>query len=252
MKKRRRWVSAAARRLVEASSGCTSVDQAVAQVAKRLLDGIQCPPTDLQAVAQRLSVVRFRPEQLPVAGELRCLNGQLEIVYAAGMPRGRRRFTIAHELGHAFFEQTGPGFPRSGGELEDICDLIAAELLMPRWLIPQVLGSPPGLEGLLDVISAFDVSRQAAAYRCCELAGLHAFEVDRLGKLSFTTGLVRDAGLGFSEAIESVLAGNPIDVEVHLDTSRFMTAGGRWRLQGKAIGKGDRAFFAMWPARRSR
>ena len=142
--KKRRWTSAAARRIVTESRSATTVEEAVYVVASRLLEGVPCPPTDLDVLKERVNVTAVEPmARFPMSGELRKGANGLVIVYSSSLSPGRRRFTIAHELGHAVFEGTGPNCPRFGRELEEICNLLAAEFLMPRELFVARAGKRP-------------------------------------------------------------------------------------------------------------
>ena len=57
---RREWTSAAARRIKE-HTRVTDVDHAIDRIALRLLDGVDCPPTDLDALLDRLMSTESRP-----------------------------------------------------------------------------------------------------------------------------------------------------------------------------------------------
>src|SRR6266436_7418175 len=115
--KQRHWKSAAARRIAELAGNPPNLEEAVTIIADRLLEGISCPPTDLEALKTRLNVKEFESVTgLPIAGELRRDGDTFKIVYATSLSRGRRRFTIAHELSHAVFETTGAKCPRFGRE----------------------------------------------------------------------------------------------------------------------------------------
>lgn len=71
-RKQRRWNSAAARRIIELAGSVRRVEEAVRAVAARLLRDVVCPPTDLEALKDRLNVRRIEPiEGLPIPGELR-------------------------------------------------------------------------------------------------------------------------------------------------------------------------------------
>lgn len=247
LERHRQWVSAAARRVVKASNGSASVEAAVISIARGLLTGIAGPPTDLAAVGARLSVVEFRSEELPVAGELRRRDRtHFEIVYTSGMHLGRRRFTIAHELGHAFFEQTGPGCPRFGDELEKICDMFAAEFLMPTDLLGSRVPARPRVRDILEITNVFEVSIQAAVHRCNELRGLQAFGVSQSRTLSFTTGLVRKIDDDLSSVIDQVWSGKAAEVEVYVHNRRFHTRS--WQMEGTRVGNSNLALFVLWPA----
>jgi uncharacterized protein DUF955 len=243
--RRRQWESAAARRVVAASGHARTLGEAIVSVASRLLDGIACPPTDLEALGARLNVSAFRPSDLPVAGELRKNSTNFEVVYASGMKTGRRRFTIAHELGHAFFEQTGPGCPRSGEELEAICDMLAAEFLMPKPRVELQLSDRPTAQEILDMAKEFEVSIEAAARRCCKLRGLQAFGVNASGTLLFTTGLVRSANEDISVLAKRVSGGESVRSGLYLASYGFATR--LWQVEGTPIGNGRSGLFVLWP-----
>src|SRR5580704_14110342 len=108
------------------------MEAAVQIVIGRFLDRLDCPPTDLNAVAARLSVTRITYEDLPFPGELRRNSQGFEIACSSYLSASRRRFTVAHELAHVIFETTGPNCPTRGRELERLCDMLASEILMPQ------------------------------------------------------------------------------------------------------------------------
>jgi Zn-dependent peptidase ImmA (M78 family) len=92
------------------------------------------------------------------------------IITAEELPDERRRFTIAHELGHVLIESTGANAPRAGREVERLCDLIATELLMPSARFRERLPEMLTLSEIWRLSREFRVSFLAAAYRCVELA----------------------------------------------------------------------------------
>ena len=66
----------------------------------------------------------------------------------------RRRFTIAHEIGHTFFYQIDQIPPRryeipslQYHEEEKLCDLFAANLLLPEFLLSKVFDNLSGITG---------------------------------------------------------------------------------------------------------
>ena len=174
-----KWKSAAARRLLE-MSGVDSVDKAVPAVVAQILSGISCPPTDIEALCARLNVAEIVDDDIPVVGTLCRENGTFRIVCAAGQSAARRRFTIAHELAHVLFESSGPRAPRVGTELERLCDMLAAEVLMPRALFQSALGG-----AIVDSVavralaSQFQTSLTATAIRCVDFCPISVVDVDR-------------------------------------------------------------------------
>lgn len=246
-RRRRLWASAAARRVVAAADKASTPEEAIVFIAQKLLDGVSCPPTDLNTLAARLKVCGFRPEQLPVAGELRRKDSDhFEIVYASGMQLGRRRFTIAHELGHAFFEQTGPGCPRSGDELETLCDMLAAEFLMPRHLAEPRIPKRPTTQDILNTTKVFEVSVHAAVQRCRELRGLHAVGLNQDGRLSFTTGLVREIDTELLNLTAPLWKGQKVEGELYIEARNSHVR--YWRLEGVRVGSSRLGLCTIWPA----
>ncbi len=177
-RKNEEWKSAAARRIRQFAGDVTTVEAAVRLVAKRLLHDIICPPTDLQTLAHRLNVKRAEPVAgLPISGELRPDEDGFVIVYSASMSEGRKRFTIAHELGHAVFEQTGPNCPRHGRELEKMCDMLASEFLMPYDVFHDRVGRSIGPPEVFQLAREFGTSMAATAVRCRQFLGVSLFQI---------------------------------------------------------------------------
>jgi hypothetical protein len=123
----------------------------------------------LSAMALRLGVSRIVEEQLQFDGGVFQLpDGERIIKLNITSPATRKRFTLAHEIGHLLLGK--PGLRSSCGYdklLERKCDAIASELLMPTdEFVPFVrnLGNPSP-EKLRAVASQFEVSLQAAAGR---------------------------------------------------------------------------------------
>lgn len=108
-----------------------------------------------------------------------------QIVVRAQSPARRRRYSIAHELGHFLNERhmsTSPvGFDctaedmaaskRTGRALdqEREANTFAIEVLTPRWLLNRHLARSADLERTLEIARRFDVSRQAAIRRYVDL-----------------------------------------------------------------------------------
>lgn len=91
---------------------------------------------------RRIRILRKDPKAKDA--RIRALaNDGFEITYQEGLPPNRRRFSIAHEIGHTYFFRPGEGtIPlspfqnRMGADpiIENLCDQFAASLLLPRSL----------------------------------------------------------------------------------------------------------------------
>lgn len=131
----------------------------------------------LEAMARKFGVSRIIEQKLPFEGGLfRLSDGELVIKLNVQSSFVRKRFTLAHEIGHLLLK-TVPAFRstrRTDAALERTCDLIAAELLMPTMETSdfvRCLGQPSP-EKLRDIASNYGVSLQTAAIRVHDGLGL--------------------------------------------------------------------------------
>ena len=100
-------------------------------------------------------------------------------VRSGGDPR-RKRFSIAHELGHwtqhrghsSICRANEIGNPSSANQTERQADRFAADLLMPRYLLEGSLAahSRPSLEAIDAIGAQYTTSRLATALRCVDVA----------------------------------------------------------------------------------
>jgi Zn-dependent peptidase ImmA (M78 family) len=247
--KQGRWDSAAARRIVEFAGNVSTVEDAVRVVASRFLRDLACPPTDLEVLKDRLKVKKIDPVPgLPIAGELRPDGDGFAVVYAASMSEGRKRFTIAHEFGHAVFEQTGPNCPRHGVELEKICDMLASEFLMPCEVFRTRLNPNIHPTEIFRLAREFGTSIAATSVRCRQLLGVSIFQL-KDAEFEWGVGTIRrksDLDVYrdvLRESIEIAMAG--ADGEGHVFLRR-----GNQRLQWTCLKGQRRALFLMQPCDR--
>jgi Zn-dependent peptidase ImmA (M78 family) len=172
-------------------------------VAERLLDGhsIASAPVPVEQLAfgLGLDIRSTRPGDVSLSGFLvrDDGNGQAVIGINEDHHKNRKRFTIAHEIGHFLLhigqeiyvdecskaglrislrdEDSGKGTERD--EIE--ANVFAAELLMPIELLQQDIGSynirdEEQLEEMLDTLAKkYEVSKQALTYRLTNLGYIH-------------------------------------------------------------------------------
>lgn len=137
-------------------------------------------PIPLRPICRRLGIQVVRRRALGT-GTLRSTNGRLEVWLSADSANWRReRFTIAHEIAHVLVFSSwsaGDGTARPYAshahderELESLCNLGAAELLMPAGPLAKSVAehgiSPEGLRILYD---ACLVSFETMLYRLAEI-----------------------------------------------------------------------------------
>lgn len=137
------------------------------------------PPIDLLRLAKQRNVLSIDSVALPADGIISSVEGGYRIQVNRAQSANRRRFTIAHELGHTFFldleaETNIKRFRivdenlrnlRSEGE-ESLCNSAAAEILMP----PEPFGRylydyGYSVEGISSLARCFQVSLWATARR---------------------------------------------------------------------------------------
>lgn len=112
---------------------------------------ISAPPVDVEAIARRLGVPVSYVALGNVDGELR--DGR--ILVNRGLHRVRRRYTIAHEIGHL---RLHGGPDRGSGDIEREAQVFAGTLLVPPPFLAAVVAEGLGFEAIR---SRFDVSRDA-------------------------------------------------------------------------------------------
>jgi hypothetical protein len=152
--------------------------EAIRREAERLLEaaGASRPPVPLRDVVSMLNLSLVERAQEPFSASEAALvplgDGHAIELYGTRGDR-RRRFTIAHEVGH-FVLHPGRVRAERGGlnnvgsqSQEREADLFAAELLMPEHLVRQAafeVGADPR-----QLADRFDVSVQAMTVRLARL-----------------------------------------------------------------------------------
>lgn len=151
---------------------------------ERLLQsfGIRRPDEiDLEAIAWELGAkVRLRKLRTCEA-RLVGANGRAIITVDARMPPTRRRFSIAHEIGHWCHhrgrclvcrpEDIGGNSVRRADDPERVADEYASELILPRYIMTPLLQDVPRLtiKSLGAVATEFKASRTATLRKIVDL-----------------------------------------------------------------------------------
>lgn len=155
--------------------------------ARRVISRLRllAPPIDVEAVAKELGV-EVKLESFPndISGALS--RGRDHAVIAANLnhPSTRRRFTIAHELGHYLLHPDSPAYydqehqvglhfraritGASWDSKEVEANRFAAELLMPRRMLLARIGDTSEVDAS-QLAAEFMVSKEAMTYRLAEL-----------------------------------------------------------------------------------
>ncbi|MDQ2880379.1 MAG: ImmA/IrrE family metallo-endopeptidase [Actinomycetota bacterium] len=192
-----RWTNRSVRALAGDADPLTTISDLVNRLLLAAADaGLTGPPIDPLAVAEQMGI-ELRPRadvadaRIVTAGPharpgrsiapLRSFvptDTALAVEYNPARPRGRLRYSLAHELAHAFFpdvadivrHRTGTGALQEyagddNWQLELLCNVAAAELLMPTEAVEGLLTIDPDIDFLMAQRARFDVSTEALLRR---------------------------------------------------------------------------------------
>ena len=140
-----------------------------------------CPNgiTDVYYICECLDIV-IHEAPIKADGYLRCENGKNFIFLKDSLDANRKKFTIAHELGHFFIDWHSElmfgcdiremDFSRDYKPREKEANLFAAELLMPINEFAKNFSGKISYETVSAMAKFFDVSFHAALSRSMDLA----------------------------------------------------------------------------------
>lgn len=132
-------------------------------------------PTSLEVLASARSIRAIELTDMEAAGSIHFDGGHFVVRLRRSDLPPRRRFTLAHEIVHTFFRTNGRGrvdqevmrFARDGEE--HLCDVGAAELLMPAALFAAECPEVPTIDDVMELAGRFDTSIEAAGIRVTTL-----------------------------------------------------------------------------------
>ena len=220
----------------------SSLDDAVQIIAAKYTGAVTCPPTDLEAIARALDIHDIVSEDIAMSGELRRNGKGFQLVYSAYLTPARKRFTIAHEIGHAIVLQSGPRAPRKGHELERICDMIAAELLMPEAVFVSAAITEPSAQAVRELATKFQTSLAATGIKYARLKGVSVFQADD-ERVVWASGVVKSGTLDYSlkEAISKITSNSGSTVVFYSHPLCI----GNWKLSWESLGR--QKLFVLYP-----
>lgn len=144
-------------------------------------DGWEGPPYDPFELARRLGIAAVPRDNLEDARLMPTLDGPSRIEFNPSRRPARVRFSVAHELGHSLFSDYAER-PRYRSEshslehhrpddwqLEVLCNVAAAELLMPAGAFRLSQADDLRLTHLLDLRAEYGVSTEALLRRVLRL-----------------------------------------------------------------------------------
>lgn len=139
--------------------------------------GLGQPPIDVEMLARELGVDRISDQPLLEDGRLERYEGSTNILVRSDISPERRRFTIAHELGHLLLMAPNSEFVAArhiiGKDVEErFCEGFAAALLLPAWWIKEAVQNRPRTLHTLRVIAGrSNTSLAASCVRMKKISG---------------------------------------------------------------------------------
>jgi hypothetical protein len=177
-----RWTNLSVRklmRLVGDDDPVRAVTQRAREVVLDAMDrGWAGPPFDPLQLADHLGIVISPRYDIRDARTVPAAGSRVRIEFNPNRPGARVRYSIAHEIAHTLFpdcsdyvRHRSPHTELKGDQwqLEAMCNVGAAEILMPLGSVKAVADSGLTIENLLELRKRFDVSMEALLIRVVRL-----------------------------------------------------------------------------------
>ncbi len=141
-------------------------------------EGWAGPPFDPFVLAEHLRIKVVPNIEVLDARTVPIGSGRMQIEYNPSRPRARVRYSIAHEIAHTFFpdaaQQVRNRMARhevdsTEWELEMLCNLGAAELLMPTGSLADFESRKVSIEDVLVLRRRFEVSTESILLRLARI-----------------------------------------------------------------------------------
>lgn len=174
-----RWHHPSVQRFAE---GGDPVAKMISVAGDFVLTALESPSSqsvvDPFVLAERRRIPVVPCSDIPDARTVPLPNGRLQIQFNPNQPQSRLRFSIAHELAHTLLpdchERVRNRAPRNQfaeheWELEMLCNVGAAELLMPIASFPSFTEQSLSIDNLMELRKSYQVSSEAILLRVVKL-----------------------------------------------------------------------------------
>jgi hypothetical protein len=155
------------------------VERANALVLDAVEQGWKGPPFDTFELANILGFAVIPCDSVRDARLVPLPHNRYQIEYNPNQPQARIRFSLAHEIAHTFFADCRERVRNRAAhhqmadndwQLEMLCNVGAAELLMPVGSFPEIGESQFSIDNLLKLRERFQVSTEAVLLRALKLS----------------------------------------------------------------------------------
>ncbi len=180
------------------------------------------PPFDPIRLADLLNLNVEARADIPDARTILGLDGQPLIQFNPTRPRGRVRFSVAHEIAHTFFSDWKRrvrnrsherGAAGDNWQLEMLCNIAAAEIIMPIGSFKNIIEEDLNIERLMNLQKKYDVSSESIIIRAIKLTSRSAamFTASRVHSRGAEDVFRIDYSIPSSSWRNGVLAGTRVD-----------------------------------------
>jgi len=176
------WTNESVLNFSRGGNPMAAIEAAARQTVTEAMDkGWAGPPFDPLRLAEHLGLAVEPRSDIPDARTVPLPDGRLKIEFNPLRPRGRVRFSIAHEVAHSLFPDCADRVRHRGQhraaagddwQLEMLCNIGAAELLMPLGSFADLQDSELSIDKVLELRKRFDVSIEALLIRMIKLSSL--------------------------------------------------------------------------------
>lgn len=167
------------RSVLKLAEGSDPVDTIVRTARAIVLDAMETgwsgPPFDPFQLASHMGIAVTPKDDIPDARLVPAASGGVYVEFNPNHSPVRIRFSLAHELAHTLFRDHAEAVRKRGQptgdewQLELLCNLAAAEFLMPIGTAGELEKEPIDIENLIRLRKTFDVSTEALFLRMVKL-----------------------------------------------------------------------------------
>lgn len=175
----RKWTNPSVRALAGPADPIAVItDRARSVILDAIEQGLAGPPFDPIDLAAHLKIPVVPREDIRDARTVPGAGDRVVIEFNPNRPRARVRYSIAHELAHTLFPDcverirnraVRAEIHRHDAELETLCNVAAAELLMPIGSFPELQLESLSIDHLMELRGKYDVSTEALLLRVVKL-----------------------------------------------------------------------------------
>lgn len=173
------WSNESVKRLAGGRDPVQVVEQAARDMVLDAIDrGWSGPPYDPFKLAEIRGINVSPRADIPEARTVPAGQSGFLIEYNPTRPPGRLRYSIAHEIAHTLFPDCGQRVrnrarviaPGDDWQLEALCNIAAAEILMPIGSVKRDQNDVLSVDSILKARKQFDVSTEAVLIRLVHLS----------------------------------------------------------------------------------